>query len=62
MVTNLAIGFVTPPFGMNLFVAAPLANTNVATLGKKALPFIVCFIFALALITYVPWFSLCLVS
>ena len=62
MVTNLAIGFVTPPFGMNLFVAAPLANTNVATLGKKALPFIVCFIFALALITYVPWFSLCLIS
>ncbi len=62
MVTNLAIGFVTPPFGMNLFVAAPLANTNVATLGRRALPFIVCFIFALALITYVPWFSLCLIS
>ena len=56
MVTNLAVGFVTPPFGMNLFVAAPLGDTNVATLGKKALPFIGCFIIALLMITI----SLCL--
>lgn len=61
MVTNLAIGFVTPPFGMNLFVAAPLGGTNVAILGKKALPFIICFIIALLLITFVPSISLCLV-
>lgn len=60
MVTNLAIGFVTPPFGMNLFVAAPLVNVPVATLGKRALPFILCFIFALSLITFIPQISLAL--
>ena len=60
MVTNLAVGFVTPPFGMNLFVAAPLGDTNVATLGKRALPFIGCFIIALLMITFIPPISLCL--
>ena len=60
MVTNLAVGFVTPPFGMNLFVAAPLGETNVATLGKKALPFIACFIVALLMITFIPQISMCL--
>lgn len=60
MVTNLAIGFVTPPFGMNLFVAAPLVNVPVATLGKRALPFILCFILALSLITFIPQISLAL--
>jgi C4-dicarboxylate transporter DctM subunit len=62
MVTNLAIGFVTPPFGMNLFVAAPLVNTSVAKLGKKALPFIGCFIIALLLITFCPQLSMCLIG
>jgi len=62
MVTDLAVGFVTPPFGMNLFVAAPLGDTNVATLGKKALPFIVCFIIALLLIAFIPAISLCLLQ
>jgi len=60
MVTNLAIGFVTPPFGMNLFVTAPLVKVPVATLGKRALPFILCFIFALSLITFIPQISLAL--
>ena len=60
MVTNLAVGFVTPPFGMNLFVAAPLVKVPVATLGKKALPFIGCFIIAMLMITFIPAISLCL--
>jgi len=62
MVTALAVGFVTPPFGLNLFVAAPLAEVPVATLGKKALPFIVCFIIALILIAVFPQISLLLVG
>lgn len=62
MVTNLAVGFVTPPFGMNLFVTAPLVKTPVATLGKKALPFIACFIIALLMITFIPAISLCLLA
>ena len=55
---NLAIGFVTPPFGVNLFVAAPLVGAPVFTVGKKAYPFIVAFIFALLLITFIPDISL----
>ncbi|MGI6784740.1 MAG: TRAP transporter large permease [Aminivibrio sp.] len=58
MVVNLAIGMVTPPFGVDLFVAAPLINENVMKVGIKAIPFIIAFIFALALITYIPQMSL----
>ena len=61
MTVNLAIGFVTPPFGVNLFVAAPQVNISVIELGRKAMPFIVAFVFALILITFVPALSLCLV-
>lgn len=58
MVTALAVGFVTPPFGMNLFVTAPLIHEPVAKLGARALPFIGCFIAALLVITFVPALSL----
>lgn len=60
MVVNLAIGFVTPPFGLNLFVASPMIDTPVMTLGKKAIPFILTFIVALLLITFIPQISLAL--
>lgn len=58
MVVNLAIGMVTPPFGVDLFVAAPLINESVMKVGTKAIPFIIAFIFALILITYIPQMSL----
>lgn len=60
MVTALAVGFVTPPFGMNLFVTAPLIDIPVVQLGVKTVPFIGCFLLALLLITFVPFISLCL--
>lgn len=60
MVTALAVGFVTPPFGMNLFVTAPLVDVPVARLGVKTMPFIGCFIVALLMITFIPAISLCL--
>ena len=62
MVVSLAIGFVTPPFGVNLFVAAPMADTKVMTLAKVAFPFIVAFIIALILIVAFPQISLALVG
>ena len=62
MTMCLAIGFVTPPFGVNLFVAAPLIQTPVGELGKKALPFVGAFLAALLLVTYIPWLSLLLIS
>lgn len=62
MVVSLAIGFVTPPFGVNLFVAAPMAETKVMTLAKVAYPFIAAFIIALLFIVIFPEISLALVG
>lgn len=61
MVVNMAIGFVTPPFGMTLFVASPICDTPPMTIGRKAIPFLVTFLIALLLITFIPQISLCLV-
>lgn len=61
MVVNMAIGFVTPPFGMTLFVASPICDTPPMTIGQKAIPFLITFLIALLLITFIPQISLCLV-
>lgn len=60
MVVNLAIGFVTPPMGVNLFVASSLTGISVVKIARKAVPFIVAFLFALVLITFIPEISLAL--
>ena len=60
MVVNLAIGFVTPPIGVNLFVASALTDVPVMKIAKKALPMIGLFMIALLLFTFVPAFSLVL--
>ncbi len=60
MVCNLAIGFVTPPIGVNLFVASSLSEVPVTEIAKKAMPMIVLFFAALLLITYIPGISLVL--
>ena len=60
MVVNMAVGFVTPPFGMTLFVASPICKAPPLSIGKVAIPFIATFLIALLLITFVPAFSLCL--
>lgn len=61
MVVNLAIGFITPPFGVNLFVASKLIDEPVMKLGKKVIPFIGWFVVALLVITLVPALSLALI-
>ena len=58
MVVNLAIGFVTPPIGVNLFVASSLTDVPVMAIAKKAMPMIVFFLIALLLITFIPAFSI----
>lgn len=60
MVVNLAIGFVTPPIGVNLFVASSLTQIPVVDIAKKAMPLIACFLVALLLITFIPQISLAL--
>lgn len=60
MVVNLAIGFVTPPIGVNLFVASSLTDIPVVDIAKRAMPLIGFFLIALLLITFIPQISLCL--
>ena len=57
MVVNLAIGFVTPPIGVNLFVASSLTDIPVMRIARKAMPMIVYFLIALLVITFVPEIS-----
>lgn len=54
MVVNLAIGQVTPPVGMNLFVASNISGVPLARLSRRAVPFVVVAIADLMLISYVP--------
>ena len=61
MVVNLAIGFITPPIGINLFVASSLVDIPVFEIAKCVLPLIGYFILALLLITFIPGLSLCLI-
>ena len=58
MVVNLAIGFVTPPIGINLFVASSITGLSVLEIGKRAVPFIISFLIALMMITFIPAISM----
>lgn len=58
MIANLCIGLCTPPVGTCLFIGCGVGKTTIAKVTVKALPFFIAMIFALMLITYVPWFSL----
>ena len=57
MVVNLAIGFITPPLGINLFVAARVGNTSLEVVCKGIVRFILVMIVCLLLITYIPAIS-----
>jgi len=52
MVVNLAIGFVTPPLGVNLFVACNVANCKLEEITKGILPIIGVMVLDLMIITY----------
>ena len=62
MVVNLAIGFVTPPVGVNLFVASGVANAKLAQISRLALPMIGLMLLVLLVVTYIPEVSLFLVG
>jgi C4-dicarboxylate transporter, DctM subunit len=58
MITTLGLGFITPPFGLNLFVMSGLTRTPITAIAKQALPFVVAMVLVSALIGFVPWISL----
>lgn len=57
---NLAIGMFTPPFGMNIFVSQGILKCKMSEVSKGCIPFIVLYIIALLMITYIPEISLIL--
>lgn len=62
LVCCLSIGLATPPFGLDLFVAGNIGDEPPMAVAKRAVPFIIAFLIALLLITYIPWFSTALVG
>ncbi len=59
---NLAIGFITPPYGINLFVASAISGESIEGISKQILPFVLAMLVCLMLFTYVPSVSLGLVE
>jgi C4-dicarboxylate transporter, DctM subunit len=59
---NLNIGYMTPPVGLNLFIASLRFKKPVITLYLACIPFLVLMLIALILITYIPAISLWLVE
>jgi C4-dicarboxylate transporter DctM subunit len=58
MVVNLALGMITPPFGVNLFAACTVANIPLDRIIKHLVPFVGVVLLCLLIITYVPGLSL----
>jgi tripartite ATP-independent transporter DctM subunit len=60
MVVNLALGMITPPFGVNLFAACTVARISLDRIIGHLLPFVLVILGCLAVITYLPALSLTL--
>jgi C4-dicarboxylate transporter, DctM subunit len=54
---NMQIGYLTPPVGMNLFIASYRFNKSISELYQATLPFMLILLVAVFIITYVPWLS-----
>ena len=52
--TNLEIGFITPPFGINLFISSFRFKRPVTEVYRSSLPFLIIMVISLLLITYLP--------
>jgi len=60
MVVNLALGMITPPFGVNLFAACTVARISLDRMIKDLIPFVLVVLACLLVISYVPALSLTL--
>jgi C4-dicarboxylate transporter, DctM subunit len=58
MVVNLALGMITPPFGVNLFAACTVARISLDRIITQLIPFVLVVLACLMVITYVPSLSL----
>ena len=60
MVVNLALGMITPPFGVNLFAACTVARISLDRMIKDLVPFVLVILVCLMVVSYVPALSLTL--
>lgn len=58
MIVNLAIGFITPPLGVNLFVGAGISGLSLEQLSKAIVPFFVAMLITLVIVIVIPQLSL----
>jgi TRAP-type C4-dicarboxylate transport system permease large subunit len=58
MVVNLALGMITPPFGVNLFAACTVAKISLDRMVIHLIPFVLVILACLMVVTYVPQLSL----
>jgi C4-dicarboxylate transporter DctM subunit len=62
MIVNIELGFLTFPFGLNLFVAMGITGKPLTQIGRAVLPFLILLLIGLLMITYIPAISLWLPS
>ena len=60
MTCNLAMGMITPPMGINLFVASGMTRIPMLRLAKACMPFLAAFLISLVLIVFIPAVSMVL--
>ncbi|WP_339061035.1 TRAP transporter large permease subunit [Tepidibacillus marianensis] len=58
MVVNMEVGMITPPVGLNLYVASGISGMSIMQVTKSALPWLITTIVALFVVTYIPQISL----
>jgi len=61
-IVNLEAGFLTPPVGMNLFLASYRFEKPFVQICRSVLPFLNIRFAVILLVTYVPWLSTCLLE
>jgi len=57
VVINMEMGAITPPVGMNLYMASTVSGMPLYDVMRAALPWILVVVFVLVVVTYVPWIS-----
>ncbi|WP_175614660.1 TRAP transporter large permease [Piscibacillus halophilus] len=62
MVVSLAIGFITPPLGVNLFVSSGISGLSIERISKAVIPFFLAMVFSVLMIVFIPEISMWLVS
>lgn len=58
MIVNLAIGFITPPLGVNLFVGSGISGLSIEAISRAIIPFFISMVVTLLFITFIPEISL----